>query len=81
MGPASRLQSRHNAPRKPGDGPRKADRARALFGDSAEGRWEQTRGEFHENMRGRVDAGRIAHGRAHAASSVSSYSRNYLLDF
>jgi len=30
-------------------------------------------------MRGRVDAGRIAHGQAYAASSVSSYSRNHLL--
>src|SRR6266568_4726202 len=37
--------------------PDAADRARALFGDFAEGRWEQTRGEFHENMRGPVDAG------------------------
>ena len=42
--------------------PDAADRARALFGDFAEGRWEQTRGEFHENMRGPVDAGRIPTG-------------------
>jgi hypothetical protein len=39
-----------------------ADRARALFGNFIEGRWEETRGEFHENIRGRLDAGRIAHG-------------------
>jgi len=55
--------------------PDAADRARALFGDFAEGRWEQTRGEFHENMRGPVDAGRIAHGWAHAASSVGGFER------
>jgi hypothetical protein len=52
-----------------------ADRARALFGDFAEGRWEQTRGEFHASMRGPVDAGRIAHGWAHATSSVGGFER------
>jgi hypothetical protein len=51
------------------------DRARALFGDFIEGRWEQARGEFHEDMRGHVDVGRIAHGWAHTASSVGGFER------
>jgi Protein of unknown function (DUF3887) len=55
--------------------PDATDRARALFGDFIEGHWEETRGEFHENMRGRVDAGRIARGWAHAASSVGGFER------
>jgi hypothetical protein len=55
--------------------PDAADRARALFGDFIEGRWEQTRGEFHENLRGHVDAGRAAHGWARAASSVGGFER------
>jgi hypothetical protein len=52
-----------------------ADRARALFGNFIEGRWEETRGEFHENIRGRLDAGRIAHGWAHMASSAGGFER------
>src|SRR5260370_31624285 len=55
--------------------PGAADRARALFGDFIEGRWEQTRGEFHENIRGHVDTGRIAHGWAQAASSAGGFER------
>src|SRR5215470_4621207 len=55
--------------------PGAAGRARALFGDFIEGRWEQTRGEFQENMRGHVDIGRIPHGWDHAASSVGSVKR------
>jgi hypothetical protein len=51
------------------------DRARALFGDFIEGRREQARGEFHEDMRGHVDVGRIAHGWAHTASSVGGFER------
>jgi hypothetical protein len=50
-------------------------RARALFSDFAEGRWEQTRIEFHQDLRGHLDAGRIAHGWAQAASSVASFER------
>jgi len=51
------------------------DRARALFGDFTEGRWEQARGKLHQDMRGRVDVvGHIAHWWAHTASprAVSS---------
>lgn len=55
--------------------PAAADRARALFGDFIEGRWEERRGEFLENMRGHVDVGRIAHGWAQAASSVGGFKR------
>jgi Protein of unknown function (DUF3887) len=52
-----------------------ADRARALFGAFIEDRWEETRGEFHENMRGHVETGRIARGWAQAASSVGGFER------
>jgi hypothetical protein len=55
--------------------PGATDRARALFGDFIEGRWEQTRGEFHEHIRGHVDAGRIAQGWAHAASAAGGFER------
>jgi len=55
--------------------PDAADRARALFGDFIEGRWGEKRGEFHETLRGHVDAGRIAHGWAHAASSAGGVER------
>jgi hypothetical protein len=53
--------------------PYAADRARALLGDFIEGRWQETRGEFHQDMRGHVDAGRIGHGWAQAASSVGGF--------
>jgi hypothetical protein len=49
--------------------PDAADRARALFGDIIEGRWEQARGEF----RGHLDADRIAHAWAHAASPAGGF--------
>jgi hypothetical protein len=55
--------------------PGAADRVRALFGDFIEGRWEQTRGEFHDNMRGHIDSGRIAHGWDHTASSAGGVKR------
>ena len=55
--------------------PGAADRARALFGDFIEGRWEETRGDFHENFRGHLDAGRIAQGWAHTASSAGGFER------
>jgi hypothetical protein len=55
--------------------PYAADRARALFGDFIGGRWEQTRGEFHENIRGHVDSGRIAQGWAHATSAADGFER------
>jgi hypothetical protein len=53
--------------------PDAADRARALFGDFIESRWEEARGEFHENVRGHVDAGRIAHGWTTSASFVGGF--------
>src|SRR5262249_38134089 len=46
-----------------------------LFGDFIEGRWGEKRGEFHETLRGHVDAGRITHGWAHAASSAGGVER------
>jgi len=55
--------------------PDAADRARALFGDFIEGRWEETRGELHENMRGHIDVGRIAHGWARTASFFGGFER------
>lgn len=48
-------------------------RARALFGDFIEGRWEQARGEFHEDMGGHLDVRRIALGWAHTASSAGGF--------
>jgi len=55
--------------------PGAAGRARALVGDFTGGRWEQARGEFHENMRGHVDSGRIAHGWDQAAGSAGGVTR------
>jgi hypothetical protein len=55
--------------------PGAAGRARALVGDFTEGRWEQTRGEFHKNIRGHLDSGSIAHGWDHAASSGGRVKR------
>ena len=55
--------------------PGAADRARALFGDLIEDRWEKTRGEFHENIRAHLDAGRIAEAWAHVASSADGFER------
>lgn len=55
--------------------PGAAGRARALLGDFTEGRWEHTRGEFHDNMRGHVDSGRIAHGWDQTASSAGGVKR------
>ncbi len=52
------------------------DRARALFGDFTEGRWEQARGKLHQDIRGHPDVvGRIAHGWAHTASPVGGFER------
>ena len=55
--------------------PDAADRARALFGAFIEGRWGETRGVFHQDMRGHVEAGRIGSGWARAASSVGGFRR------
>jgi hypothetical protein len=53
--------------------PDAGDRARTLFGDLAEGRWEEKRGEFSENLRGQAD--RIARGWTHAANSAGGFQR------
>jgi hypothetical protein len=55
--------------------PDAAERARTLFGDFIEGRWEEKREEFSENLRGRADADRIARGWAHPASSAGGFER------
>jgi hypothetical protein len=55
--------------------PDATSRARALLGDFIEGHWEQTRGEFHNNIRGHLDSGRIAHGWDHATSSGGGIMR------
>jgi hypothetical protein len=54
----------------------------ALFGDLIEGPWEQTREEFHQNMRSHVDSGRIAHGWDHAASGqiITRLAKSVLLE-
>jgi hypothetical protein len=60
----------------PNVAPDAADRARALFGDFTEGRWDQARAKLHEDMRGQVDVvGRIAHGWASTASPVGGFER------
>lgn len=52
------------------------DRARALFGDFTEGRWEQARWKLHQDMRGRPDVvGRIADAWADTSSPVGGFER------
>jgi hypothetical protein len=52
------------------------DRARALFGDFTEGRWEQARSKLHQDIHGHPDVvGRIAHGWARTASPVGGLER------
>jgi hypothetical protein len=51
------------------------ERAHTLFGDFIEGRWEEKREEFSENLRGHADADRIARGWAHTASSAGGFKR------
>ena len=46
------------------------DRARRLFGDLTEGRWEQARGEFDVTMRERADPDRIARGWSNVAGTA-----------
>jgi hypothetical protein len=51
-------------------------RARALFGDFIEGRWEQARARLHQDMRGQVDVvGRIAHLWAPLTSPTGGFER------
>jgi hypothetical protein len=52
------------------------DRARGLFGDFTEGRWDQARAKLHDDMCGPVDVvGRVAHWWADTASPVGGFSR------
>jgi len=53
--------------------PGAADRARAVLGDFIEGRWEEARGVFRQDMAGHMDAGRISCGWADVASSAGSF--------
>lgn len=46
------------------------DRARRLFGDLTEGRWEQARSEFDVTMRERAEPDRIARGWSNVASTA-----------
>jgi len=56
--------------------PDATDRARLLFGDFTEGRWEQARAKLHEDMRGQVDVvGHIAHWWAPTTSAVGGFER------
>jgi hypothetical protein len=56
--------------------PDATDRARALFGDFTEGRWEQARGKLHHDIRGPVDViGRIADSWADPASPVGGFEQ------
>jgi len=52
------------------------DRARALFSDFTEGRWEQARGKLHQDMGGPVDVvGHIADAWADTASPAGGFER------
>jgi hypothetical protein len=52
------------------------DRARELFDDFTEGRWEQARAKLHPDMFGSVDViARIAHWWADAASPIGGFQR------
>jgi len=51
------------------------NRARALFGDLIEGRWEQAYAQFGASMHGHVDADLIARGWTHVADSAGSFQR------
>jgi hypothetical protein len=48
-------------------------RARELFGDLIEGRWEKVYREFDASMRGRVDVDRIARGWTHVADFAGHF--------
>lgn len=53
--------------------PERENRARSVFGDLIEGRWEKARGEFDADLRGHADADRIARGWTHVAGSGGSF--------
>jgi hypothetical protein len=52
-----------------------AERAVAMFVAQAEGRWEDVRREFDENMRDKLDADRLAAGWAHTIAMIGSLER------
>ncbi len=49
------------------------DRAQRLFGDLAEGRWDNAHGEFDLILRGRADPERIARGWTNVAGSAGRF--------
>lgn len=51
------------------------DRARVLFGDLIEGRWEKARREFSVSLRGQVDTDRFVYGWTAVAESAGSFER------
>jgi hypothetical protein len=56
--------------------PDATDRARALFGDFTEGRWDEARGRLHDDMRGGADVvGQIARWWAHPDSPAGGFVR------
>lgn len=52
-----------------------ADRAVEIFVHYAEGRWEETRRDFDENLRERLDAARLAAGWAHTVGMIGGLER------
>jgi Protein of unknown function (DUF3887) len=55
--------------------PAVADRAVAIFVEYAEGRWEEVRRDFDENLRERLDAARLAAGWAHTVGLIGGLER------
>jgi hypothetical protein len=55
--------------------PALADRAVEIFVHYAEGRWEETRRDFDENLRERLDATRLAAGWAHTVGLIGGLER------
>jgi len=53
--------------------PETQNRARSLFSDLIEGRWESVRTEFDVSMRGHPDADRITRACTHVAESGGSF--------
>ena len=51
------------------------ERALAIFVAQAEGRWEDVRREFDENMRDKLDAARLAAGWAHTIAMIGNLER------
>jgi len=55
--------------------PALADQAVAIFVHYAQGQWEETRRDFDENLRERLDAGRLAAGWAHTVGLIGALER------